>query len=156
MWDYDGMLALRRLNDNKELGFFVGQRGQPIDPSFSPDGNLLLTGSTDELVRVWDVATFRLHCPPLPHRGPAYTARFRPDGKAVVTVDGQGNAVVWDTDTGDPIVSRVRPPGLKPIAAWFAQDGKSLVFTDGAGQARTWELPTIRGSVAHVAAMARL
>jgi WD40 repeat protein/tRNA A-37 threonylcarbamoyl transferase component Bud32 len=155
-WDHDGALALWRLEDNKELAFFVGQRGQPGEPAFSADGKLVLTASSDNVVRIWDVATSRLHCPPLAHRGIAFDAAFRPDGRAVVTVDDRGDVVVWDTDTGDRIASRIQPPTWKTGAAWFTRDGKTVVFTDGTGKAQTLELPMIRGSAAHVAALARL
>ena len=89
----------------------------------------MLTSSTDQLVRIWNVATSKLHCPPLPHSYVRFAA-FRGDGKAVVTIDRNCDAVIWDTETGDPMVSGIRAPSFNATRAWFTSDGKSLVLAD--------------------------
>ena len=152
---YDGVVSVRHLADDVEATVCVGQRGQPDDPWFSSDGKLMLTMSTDQFVRIWNVETGKLECPPLPHKFVRFAA-FRPDGKAVVTVDKNCDALIWDTQTGDPVVSRIRPRFFNATRAWFSADGKSLVLADDQGKAVRWELPTVRGSVEHVAALARL
>ncbi|KAF8497996.1 WD40-repeat-containing domain protein, partial [Gautieria morchelliformis] len=77
-----------------------GHRFEVSCIAFSPDGSLIASGSKDQKVRVWNVATGeQLH----KLRHAATSVAFRPDGSHVVS---RGKAtLVWDIVTGDLILS---------------------------------------------------
>jgi WD40 repeat protein len=59
-----------------------------------------LTGSADQMVRLWDVATGQLVSSPLLHQG-LVTAAFCPDGRTILTHD-DFTVRLWETPTGKP------------------------------------------------------
>jgi WD40 repeat protein len=59
--------------------------GPVLSLTFSPDGKLVVTGSYDGTVRLWDVATCRQHGPALPHLGRVHAVAVRFDGQFVAT-----------------------------------------------------------------------
>lgn len=68
---------------------------------FSPDGNLLLTTSLDETLRLWDL---RLGCElrvMTGHHGPVYDACFSPDGSLIASVSFDRTLRLWDAVTGE-------------------------------------------------------
>jgi WD40 repeat protein len=65
-----------------------GHQGAVISTSFSPDGKLILTASSDKTARVWD-ANGRLLVQ-LQHQNEVTKASFSPDGKRIFTASADG------------------------------------------------------------------
>jgi DNA-binding SARP family transcriptional activator/WD40 repeat protein len=81
------------------LASFPGVRGLvvPSQLHFSADGNLLMAGSQDQTVSIYDVASHTRLGDPIPTGGPTVLGgSLRSDGKAVA-VGGNGIAI-WDLD----------------------------------------------------------
>ena len=90
---------------------------------FSPDSARLLTVSTDNSARLWNVATGE---PIGGNLGTRISASFSPDGTRIVTGSFGGVVQIWDGITGTAIGSL---PGLtsKPINyATFSPDGTRI------------------------------
>src|ERR1043166_6045092 len=67
--------------------------------SFSPDGQRLVTASTN-IVQVWEPATGKLLTTLRGHTAAVNMGAFSPDGQRIVTASGDKTARVWEASTG--------------------------------------------------------
>ncbi len=92
--------------------------------AFSPDGQLLASGSYDRTARIWNAATGKqLHV--LPHSGYVLAERFSADGRSLVTSSQDGAAYVWDVANGQRELLLVGATGAVNEAA-FSPDGSEI------------------------------
>jgi WD40 repeat protein/serine/threonine protein kinase len=68
--------------------------------SFSPDGTLIVTASSDKTARVWDLEGNTLSIL-RGHRGSVSFAVFSPDGRRILTASDDGTVRTWLADTGE-------------------------------------------------------
>jgi WD40 repeat protein len=94
--------------------------------AFSPNGQFVATGGADHLIRVWAVATGRQVLVLRGHTSPVSCVAFSPGGDRIASAD-QRAVKVWDSRTGEPLLSlplggRGQPDGLA-----FTPDGRQLL-----------------------------
>jgi WD40 repeat protein/serine/threonine protein kinase len=112
--------------------------------AFSPDGKTILTGSDDNMARLWNADTGQPIGPPLAHQGVVRAVAFRPDGKVIVTgiVTSEG-VRLWNVATGQPIGLPFEDrKGATAVA--FSPDGKKLLVGSYSQTARLWDADTGR------------
>jgi WD40 repeat protein len=129
--------------------------------AFSPDGERLLTASSDHSIKVWEVLTGREIITLKDHKGPVVSAAFNSDGKRIVSVSGDvdfdrlGNwlfppseITVWDAHSGQELLSiknhTTNALKIRPIFAFsvaVSPDDK-LIFSAGDGTAKVWDAAT--------------
>ena len=127
---------------------FRGHEHDVVGLALSPDGSLLVTGSTDRTARVWDVATGRELLERL-HEDDLEAATFAPDGRTIATADDKTH--VWSVDDG-ALIHTFDVPGFRlafsPDGAWLAVGTKAgeVVFVEPAtGRVgRRWHRPGAR------------
>lgn len=76
----------------------VGHKGQVSSVCFSPDGKTVMTGSWDETVRLWDVATGKERANYKWGVGRVYCVTYAPDGLRLAAGGDLGRVVVWDAE----------------------------------------------------------
>lgn len=133
-----------------ETGFAPEDARLPVAPSnppmvnsvaFSPDGRFVLTGSEDNLARMWNAATGKLLRKFVGHSGGVMSVAFSPDGRQVLTGSRDSTARLWDAATGKEL-RRFKGDEVSVDAVAFSPDGR-LVLTGGWDQtARLWDAAT--------------
>jgi hypothetical protein len=71
--------------------------------SLTPDGRTAVSRSSDETVRVWDLATGQGLRTLAGHTGGVQSVSLTPDGRTVVSGSDDGTVRVWDLATGQNI-----------------------------------------------------
>lgn len=105
-----------------------------------------MSGSHDETLRFWDVATGQPIDEPLTgHKAPVWYVAFDPSdgGKILVSVDGNGTMLRWDAATRQPL----GPPmdtGTETEGVALSPDGKTIAIGafDTSGTINLWNIDT--------------
>ena len=114
--------------------------------SFSPDGRTLASTS-DETIRLWDVATRRVILNLTGHTDSVRSVAFSPDGSIIAsgsgTWRGEGDNTIrlWDTETGNHI--RTLTGHTAPVrSVAFSPDGSTIASGSQDFTTRLWDAET--------------
>jgi WD40 repeat protein len=126
-----GLVCINRLYD--EAGRLVGEpiklpatlRRPLNEPSFSPDGRLVL-GRDGNVTRLWDSATGKRLGVAFDHGGEIQSTAISPDGSILATGGADGLVRLWDASSGQRIGAPIRHKG--PVESLtFSPDGGRLL-----------------------------
>jgi WD40 repeat protein len=101
--------------------------GGVVGVAISPDNRYILSGSRDNIARLWDVQTGKEVRKFVGHTNIIWNVTFSPDGKYILTASQDKTARLWDVATGEQL--RLFPGhGNSSVAnAIFSPDGKYVV-----------------------------
>lgn len=105
----------------------------------SPDAKVIVSGSVDKTVKIWEIATGSLLHNLETHSQEVWSVATSPDGKMLASGGGDGNITLWEMTTGYWLRS------LESQASWvmsvaFSPDGKTLASGSRNGQITLWNV----------------
>jgi WD40 repeat protein len=128
---------------HKIKSFLYGHSNPVRSVAFSPDGKTLASGSSDETVRLWDLATRQLLGEPLVgHSNSVLSVAFSPDGKTLASGSFDDTVRLWDLATRQPLGEPLVGHSLVVTSMAFSPDGKTLASGSYDFTVRLWDLAT--------------
>jgi hypothetical protein len=144
-YDYH-VLSSDRRNPPQPFVGFDGHTGGVRCVEFSADGKLLLSGGTDNTVRVWDTATGKALKVLRGHAGQVRACHFAPDGEMLLSAGHDHLAKLWDLAGYEEVRvfgGRVLEGHRDAIlGAAFSPDGRQVVTASRDRTAKTWDFKT--------------
>ncbi|HRI16007.1 MAG TPA: serine/threonine-protein kinase [Verrucomicrobiota bacterium] len=126
--------------DLREVAVLPHENGREVfGLAFSPDGERLLTGSQDGLVRVWDWRTSRLLAIWFGHSFGVEAARWSPDGSAVATGGRDQIVRLWSATNFAELIA-LKGHAARVTGLAFSPDGQRLASASVDKTLRIWDL----------------
>jgi WD40 repeat protein len=118
----------------------AGHTGDLTSVAWSPDGKQLASGSDDNTVKIWDLASRQNIATFTGHRNKVVSVAWSPDGEKVVSGSWDRTARVWDIATGQSIYTFEHPDFVTSVV--WSPDSKYLATGDHStlGVVRIWEV----------------
>jgi WD40 repeat protein len=109
--------------------------------SFSPDGKTFASGSEDNTIKVWNLATGKEITTLTGHSSSVKSVSFSPDGKTLASGSEDNTIKVWNLATGKAITTLTGHDSLVRSVS-FSPDGKTLASGSGDKTIKVWNLAT--------------
>jgi WD40 repeat protein len=108
--------------------------------AFSPDGRQIISGSWDQTIKLWDIATGRIIRTFEENTSHVYSVAFSPDGRQILS-GSDGFVKLWDKATGNGI--RTFYGDLRQVySIAFSPDGRQILASSG--NTIIWDVATGR------------
>ena len=121
----------------------IGHGSRVTSVAFSPDGQLVATGSTDFTARFWTVADGALMRTLAGHSSSVLSVAFSPDGAVLASGGEDATVRLWRVADGGMV--RVLPAGSYGVTAVaFGRDDRTLLGGSADHTVRIWDSATGR------------
>jgi len=107
--------------------------------AFSPDGQMIISGSEDNTVRLWDLQGNPIGQPFTGHRSTVWSVAFSPDGQTIISGSEDKTVRLWDLQ-GNPIGQPLTGHTAWVRAVAFSPDGQTIVSGSDDKTVRLWDL----------------
>jgi WD40 repeat protein len=119
--------------------FLVEDKGFVYSIAYSSDGNLLVSGGNDGLVKLWDIKTRKEIASLKSSAQEVYCVVFSQDGKMVASGANDGSITIWDVKTHKHISTLHGHIG-SIVQIVFSHEGKTLYSGGSDWTVRFWDV----------------
>ncbi|MGI2906171.1 trypsin-like peptidase domain-containing protein [Tolypothrix sp. VBCCA 56010] len=124
---------------------FSSKEGAVYSVAFSPDGKTLASGSRDETIKIWNLATGQV-IRTLNRHSPAYSVAFSPDGRTLASSGYDTTIKIWNLATGQ-VIRTLNGHSAAVGSVAISPDGRTLASGSVAGGSddktiKIWNLAT--------------
>ncbi len=137
-WDYRGWE-----HDNSNSDDFVlrGHSDSVNSVSFSPDGSRIVSGSSDNSIKLWDAATGAELRTLTGHSDSVLSVSFSPDGSRIVSGSSDKTIKLWDAATGAELRTLTgHSDSVNSVS--FSPDGARIVSASNDNTIKVWDAAT--------------
>ena len=147
---WDGSAKLWNVASGEELSTIVGHAAPVTSVAYNPIGTHLATGSFDAKPRIWNLdaildssadADLETHDELIGHTGIVWDAVFSPDGGTIASASFDNTVKIWDSTTGEELLTFSAPSAIAFANVAFSPDGRLLAASSGDGTVRIFVLP---------------
>jgi len=117
----------------------TGHEDKVTSVAFSPDGKTVLSGSDDNTLKLWEVATGREIRTLTGHGNDVNSVAFSPDGKTVLSGSIDKTLKLWEVATGREIRTLTGHED-KVTSVAFSPDGKKVLSGSWDRTLKLWEV----------------
>jgi WD40 repeat protein len=139
IWDAETGREERSLTSYNNSGVYA--------VAFSPDGQKLISGNSDQTVKLWDVRTGNLlrtlteHPSQSSLSAPQVVAvAYSPDGRTVASASTDGAVKLSDAASGELKAQVARATGTPVYTVCFSPDGENLAIGSSDGTVWVWDV----------------
>ncbi|KAJ3415509.1 WD repeat-containing protein 5 [Chytridiales sp. JEL 0842] len=128
----------------KSLKVFKGHTNYVFCVNFNPQSNLIVSGSFDESVRIWDVKKGKCLRVLPAHSDPVTAVCFNRDGTLIVSCSYDGLIRIWDTGTGMCLKTLIDDANPPVSFVKFSPNGKYILASSLDDTLRLWSYSTAK------------
>ena len=109
--------------------------------AISPDGQLLISGSVDKSVNIWNLPQGKIIHSMKGHINEVWTVAISPDGNTAASGSGDSTIKLWDLATGT-LKKEFSSQSGWVVSLVFSPDGKMLVSGGADSTIKVWDMAT--------------
>jgi len=128
-------------SQNLELVIPIGHSRRVTSVSFTPDSRYALSGSWDNTLKLWEVATGKLIRSFVGHSDNVTSVSISPNGKYVLSGSFDHTSIIWEVATGRMIRSFEGHSDII-FSVSFSPDGKYVLSGSGDKTLKLWDVST--------------
>jgi WD40 repeat protein len=134
-------ICLWQMADSKQLFIYKGHTAWVIAVAFSPNGQLLASGSDDQTIKLWDIHTGQCLQTLQAHTSRIESVVFSPDSQVLASGSNDKTVKLWDVRTGQCLkILQVKNSRVQSVI--FSSNGQTLVSSSDDGTTQIWDIYT--------------